>query len=449
MMAGEVSHRPFPILLKGMSQKAPNNLGIPGELVNATNMQILKGRKDGGGVEFTKRYGAAALSTTTDSPSGSTVTNPYHITTLGKSLVLDNAQAVFSRNTAKNEWIIYNRSGFNFTSSTDVISESMYQKVCPAHAYDAASGNEIIAWYDAAAGVKFSVRGRDVFDWAGHEVDQPSTLAFQPAYKVQAFAPGDGYFYLFSPKVAGASMLVTRIVAAYDPLLAVSSYTINLDPTATPFDVQQLPEGTFLIAARVVASANTQIGIWDPATQTFGATAIIATDAFTKNMCWLSQNPFAAAGVLRKYYFATCDGTNGTRLWQFSNTLGTDSTVVKDAAAGNSNFCGYRDTAAGVTYLFYDTWQLAIPYNSQIKRDGSPRRRSVSIASRAFLIGTEWYALARYDSVLQPTLFLLQLSNNCRVVGKVGIEGAQWSTLGTTYGQPPWVTQIGGKALIP
>ena len=439
----------IPVALKGLSQKTPPNLHMPGEMVRAENVQVLKGGPSG--LQFVKRYGTRKYQGAAYSPLGRTAVNPRHMVTLGNALVMDNDQALFVRDVAQDAWLSYENNGFNWTSSTDVISESLYQKVCPAHAYDPRSGNEIIAWYDQADAVRFSVRSRSTGAYLEHERKCPATLAFQPQYKVQAFAhPTNGYFYLVAPRTAGTTMVIMR-VSAFTPQEPIVSYTIALDGSSSPiggpaFDAQMNPEGLIILCARVPATTNMQVMAFDPISAgpaLIGATVVMAS-AFN-NAMWLSQNPFASLAT-RKYYLAISDNTNGLRVLTFDANASSPTTAVVDAARLGGNFVGYFDGSNPIVYV--DQIIVGIPYNNSIFKGTVQWQRSVTLSSRAFLSNGTWFCLVRYDSAFQPTLFLFDMAA-ARIVGKVGIAGGQWSSLNLTYGQPAWVAQIGNDALVP
>jgi hypothetical protein len=411
-------------------------------MIEATNVQVLKGA-DAGSVEFSKRYGTTSIPATDTGSVG--MTNPLHLVTLGLQLVQDNAQGVFVRDTSQNAYVTHSRQGYNFSSDTDVISQSLYQKVAPSHAYDTASGNEIIAWYDEQDGLRFSVRGRDFFDWSAHETNVPTAAAYVFTYKTQSFAPGDGFFYIFAPKVAATSLAVVRVIAN-NPSAAPTIFTLNFDPTSSPFDVQQNPEGKFVIAIRNVGATSTTVGVWNPATQSFITSSSTATLGLF-NAMWLSQNPF---GTPRRYYLVIGDATNGISLLTFDSTSVLLSNVVLDATVTDvaSNFVGWVNSV-GVMTLFHDH---KVPgFYKILQTTGGTSNRwigSINFASRAFLVNGAWHAMARFDSLLQPELYLVALATK-QIVGKVGVGGPLWQNYASTAtGVIPWVTQIGTKAII-
>lgn len=430
-----------PVRLKGTSQKSPSNLSMPGEMTDAVNVQILKG--NGSGVELSKRYGTQSLSAATNTP-GITSTNTRHMVTLGASLAMDNDQAIMARDAGLGEWVTYSRNNFNFTSRTGVISESLFQKTTPAYAYDANSGNELIAWYDQADGIRYSVRGRTLGDWTAHETQVAGWVAFNAAYKVQAFAPGNGYFYVFGPRVAGSALGILRI-NVYNPSEPPVTYTVSADPTTSPWDVQLTPEGKFIIAVRNTSAVTTLIAIWDPALAALIYSSTIATIAL-RNASWVSQNPFGS-GSLRRYYLATSDATNGIQVWTFDQFAALADAVYTDDGTihfSGANITGWYQQGTGVV-LFVDNPSAG---NFYIYKAGAFWMFNLSFASKAFLSGGTWYALGRYDSALQPTLFLVDLAGK-RVVGKVDIEGGQWTNYLNTAGTIPWVSQIGTQFVCP
>lgn len=430
-----------PVTLRGVSQKSPPDLSMPGEMTNAINVQILKGADRG--VEFSKRYGTVSARANTNSLL--TAVNPRHMVTLGESLVLDNDQAVFARDLAQNAWLTYQRNGFNFTSSTDVISQSLYQKTTPAYAYDAASGNELIAWYDQADQVRFSVRSREIGDWSAHEAPMGASSSFVATYKVQAFAPGDGFFYVIAPSFTGASLAITKI-NVFNPSAAAPNFFLSYDAQHSQWDAQLTPEGTFLIAIKSIAATTTAVLIWSPVTDTVVTSTTIATTALG-NAAWLSQSPFAS-GAARRYYLATADTTNGILLWTFDGNLTSLGSIVEDATHSTdirANLVGWYDTVHLVARVFVDNQTPGFFY---IAEAGASYMRQLIFASKAFLLGGVWYVLTRINSVVQPTLFLVDLANK-RVVGKVEVEGSQWQNFLYAPGLVPWVTQIGTQFVVP
>jgi hypothetical protein len=438
-----VQFSPMPVTLKGISQKSPSNLSVPGELTDARNVQILKGGPNG--FELSKRYGTRPLQALTDSISGITAANPMHLTTLGDTLVMDNSQALFVRGLSPDAWLTRDKGGFNWSSQSENVSQSNYQKTFPSHAYDAASGNEIIAWYDQADRPRYSVRVRATGTWVAHEVVLASPANFAANYKVQAFAPGNGYFYVFAPGAPGNTLVITQISCTM-PLVNSTAATMSLDATGAPFDVQQTPEGLLLIAAKSVGLNTTTILLWNPTTLVgVAATTINTIATAAPNSMWLSQDPWPAIGA-RSYYLATVDSTNGVRYWQFDATsLAVTGPTVSDATNFNCNMVGF--ISSGSPQILTDVVTIGYGHGCYLKLQGVIYQRTVTLASKAFRQGGVWYCLVRYDSPVQPTLWLFDIFGK-RVVGKVGLIGAQWSSLANTYGQPPWVTQIGNVAVI-
>jgi hypothetical protein len=436
-----VQFQNIPVTFKGISQKSPTNLSMPGEMTSATNVQILKGGPNG--IEFSKRYGTRQLQALTDSISGVTAVNPLHMTTLGSALVMDNSQAVFTRATVPDQWLTHSRQGFNWASTSENVSQSNYQKTFPSHAYDAASGNEIIAWYDQADRPRYSVRQRATGTWLAHEIVLASPANFAANYKVQAFAPGNGYFYIFAPGTPGNTLVLTQI-ACTAPLQNSTANTFAFDATTSPFDVQQTPEGMLLIAARSVGLATTIVMLYNP-TAGVGTAANVLGTLSNLNVMWLAQDPWPAVGS-RSYWLTTVDATNGVKAWQLDATaLGITSTTTVDATVFNCNMVGY--ISSGAPQVLIDVITIGYGHGCYLKFGGSIYQRTVTLASKAFRSNGVWYCLVRYDSPIQPTMWLYDIVGK-RTVGKVGLIGAQWSALSNTYGQPPWVTQIGNLAVI-
>jgi hypothetical protein len=337
------------------------------------------------------------------------------------------------------------RAGSTGRRQSENVSQSNYQKTFPSHAYDAASGNEIIAWYDQADRPRYSVRVRATGTWVAHEVVLASPANFAANYKVQAFAPGNGYFYVFAPGAPGNTLVITQISCTM-PLVNSTAATMSLDATGAPFDVQQTPEGLLLIAAKSVGLNTTTILLWNPTTLVgVAATTINTIATAAPNSMWLSQDPWPAIGA-RSYYLATVDSTNGVRYWQFDATsLAVTGPTVSDATNFNCNMVGF--ISSGSPQILTDVVTIGYGHGCYLKLQGVIYQRTVTLASKAFRQGGVWYCLVRYDSPVQPTLWLFDIFGK-RVVGKVGLIGAQWSSLANTYGQPPWVTQIGNVAVI-
>jgi hypothetical protein len=430
-----ISQQLVPVTLRGLSEKSPSNLSAAGELTSAVNVQVLKGGP--AGVELTKRYGTQPLSTATDSIDVSTAA-PNHLSTLGGQLVMDNSQAILVYDNPQQRWIARDHGGFTWGSFTEVLSQSLYQKTSPCHAIDPTTGVEIIAWYDQADGIRFTTRDRATGTIGTHERTVGSA-PWNANYKVQVFAPGDGYFYLFGPQIGTLQLNVWR-VNRLDPRGTITSYVIGgTDAVTTAFDVQALPEGTFLFAVKSSASTATETGIWSPGV--LGVTIITPQATNALNVCmWLSQSAFGGAGA-RFYYLVTSDTfATGTPLATNLYTIDPTMTVTATASLGTSsgNIVGYYDPILLSAQVWVDA--LVGPgLDSMLSLTGGATIRSVSSASRAFFWNGNWFAIARYDSVIQPTLFLILLAA-AQPVGKVDIAQPQWSNLYGTFGKIPWVT---------
>ena len=433
----------LPVTLKGISQKSASNLSMPGEMTSADNVQILKGGPNG--FEFSKRYGTRALPAATDSLTGITSISAKHLTTLGDALVMDNDQALFVRGVVPDAWLVRDKRGLNWSSKSENVSQSNYQKTFPSHAYDAASGNEIIAWYDQADRVRFSVRQRSTGTWIAHEVVIGTSVAWASNYKCQAFAPGNGYFYVFHPTAVGTQIGVTQI-STYLPSVSFTVDTFSLDGTSSPFDVQQTPEGTLNLVARNIGGPTHSVIYWNPTTLVRAAVGILLTTASAaQNIMWMAQDPWPAIGS-RVYCLASVDSTNGVQTWKLDPiTASVTGPNANDAANPNCNMVGFMVGSSPT--VFSDVQVPGYGHGCTIQQAGAVYQRSLTFASRAFRQGGVWYCLMRYDSPVQPTLWLYDLASK-RVVGKVGLIGAQWSSLNNVYGQPPWVTQIGNVAVV-
>jgi len=433
-----VDQQLVPVTLKGLSQKSPSNLSMPGELTDAVNVQVLKGGENG--IELSKRYGTAPLPTTTDSINA-TVAAPRSIATLGSSLVLSNNQAIFSFDVSQNRWLARDGGGFVWGAARAIVSESLYQKVSPAHAIDPTTGCEIVAWYDAIDGVKFTVYGTTgdvgVFERSA------GMAAFSIAYKVQVFAPGDGFFYILGPTSGTLALQITRVnvLAPRDPLTVIPLG--GTDAVGTPFDGQLTPEGNILIAVRLASSTNIVLWLFDKTVQNITLTGSVGTAVSCQQASFLTQNPFGV-GALRRYYLATTDATNGTVLYVFDGTLSPVSNNVVDATHLFGNVVGYNDPTLG-PQVFVDNRVTSFFY---LYSGGFIFERGVIFASRAFLNNGTWYALVRFDSPVQPNLFLMELGTT-RIVAKINIGVGQWSSYLPVYGTLPWVSQSGQLAKIP
>ena len=427
-----------PVTLKGLSQKSPSNLSMPGELVAGTNVQVLKGGENG--IELSKRYGTTPLPTTTDSINA-TVASPRHVDTLGNSLVLYNNQAIFSFDTSQNRWLARDGGGFVWSAKRSIISQSLYQKVSPSHAIDPSSGCECVAWYDAIDGVKFTVLGV-TGDVAVFE-RSAGMAAFSIAYKVQVFAPGDGNFYILGPASGTLALQIVKVnaLAPRDPLTVIPLG--GTDAVGTPFDGQITPEGNILLAVRLASSTNVVAWLFNVSVGGVTLTASIGTAVSCQQVLWLTQNPFASGGS-RRYYLTTTDATNGTQLVTLYGTLSFVSSVVIDATHIFGNVVGYTDSILG-PQVWVDNRVTSFFY---LYSGGSIYERGVIFASRAFLSNGTWYALVRFDSAIQPNLFLMELGTT-RIVAKVDIGAGQWSSYLPVYGTLPWVSQTGTKAKIP
>lgn len=455
----------IPVLIRGLSQKSPNTTSVPGELVRAENLQILKGSDLG--FELSKRYGTESINRDT---FGQPITTGRKLGVLGDELVLQSDDHVYTRTPSANNWIDRGQASLFTVASTTVAGDDQ-PRYCPSTAIHEATGLQLTAWIDGTADPNTTDQASySIVDRATGAVVVDKTPLPGPydIFFIDSSArpnPYDPVRYATNPRVLVAGdyflvfygrnnrLSVARIPAAHVQNTAPTIFDLGIEGWV--YDVAVLPENTVFILNKLTLGA-VQRGVWDPVLGTWRQGPYYTAFTNPPTMLTILDQDFGPNDGARTYYCALAD-VDGVKTLTVDAALSMDPPTLVDAGVAPMNLVGYRNLTS--TNLFYDDGIDTSPrYNTTIRHWSSATMtpvvpfRGLMVASRLVHVHGAYHLLTVRPSDVQPTFFLVNLTTN-QVVGKAlaGDAGLDFDASGTYFGRraAPEVVVSGSALLIP
>lgn len=396
-----------PVLLQGLDQLAPRQVGVTGRLDSLINMFAQQGQE--GGYEFVPRPGVTALSRTADSGA---ITTGAKLATLGASLLLLTGTACYRR--AVDQWHIVAPVYPTVGVSSKPISTSQVQVYSCDDIY--VNGYTIHVWTEFS----FTVPGQafySVYDSTGAPVvtrrllDAPGGAG---AFGIRVVASGTAAIVVWNSQLTTikAAKIDTTNPAAVPTPVVVTALNNQLN-----FDVQTVgSSGTVAVLYQSSATGRLTQNLITVSSMAVGAFVDYASLTPTGIFCY-STNDFSS-NVL---FVAHNDSAAGLRVSQFNGaTLALNSTSTFDAAATGVFHTIAANRTGGAVSVYYTADPGTGPgqYRIMVSTGAGSTvvLRSLGLASRVVPFGTSLYALARYNPTFTATTadmsyFLIDLTN--------------------------------------
>jgi hypothetical protein len=447
--------RVVPVPIGRLNQDAPKDNQVVGELVAAENVYVSAGQQRGAasGLELTKRDGFLAMPTTIFAGDAGVpaISEARRLGTLDDMLVMRTRDRVFSWLPHVSRWKHHGGPGPKNSTRPSITVESKTAvagsdfvagfgfKLFPQIARG--GGLDIYVWSELDTTAKYSI-----VDAASGAVVVRTTALGESTNARPRVVFSDGFFCIFYKRSDTHALRCARI-SVTSPASAPTNFGFSTTMVDLPnaFDIQATPEDTVVWAA--VPSANPDditAGKFDPSAGTSSDVSTFDPDAGNTNaivgLSWIPQDPWTSAP--REYFLASvADAGGGGRLIRttaLSSSLASPVHTTHDSGitATGFNISGYYKAGAlGNVWLLWDDGGTA-PDGRIVYGDGSNQiiyARALRVMSKAFSQNGRWYILALYDSAVQPTFFLLDITDStplsaphaARVVGKALAGNAQ------------------------
>lgn len=397
----------IPVIFSGgVDTKTATQLVIPGKFLVLNNCVRRKTNK------VQKRPGFQSLGKGILGQSG-TISSGYNLSNFEEDLLLLNQSRIYSYAQANDAWVDKGELTTAQITSTAVIRNS-YIQAMPDMAN--LKGLTVTAWEDSRGGIGVNVNN----DSTGSSLlydDQITTTGVRP----KCFVIGQHFLIVYIEP--GSNSLRCQRIAYTDPTTILPE-TVILGTAVkdAPWDVTPFANGA--VFATNTTGSQTKLGyiteaglLGNPLTSGFPLPIINTLNS--DSMLTIVGN-----SVNNHIQVLSCDATshtvsiiNITADFLVSNT--SDLELAPSEPAVNGTMVIHADNSITAYYEVY----AAIPSNHYIKTAtfswsgvGAPTiisapavfKRSVGLASKAFLNNGSAYILATFETQLQPTYFLIK-----------------------------------------
>lgn len=389
-----------PVLLQGLDELAPRQVGVTGRLDVLINMFAQQGQP--GGYEFVPRPGVTALPRTADTGS---ITTGMKLATLGTSLLLLTGTSCYRR--AIDQWhLVADQVPPVGVSSAKIAGSPSISTACDV-AY--VNGYTVggVSGSPSTGSMTVSAKDANGALVAEHIVEVGGSIGNVKIAVSGTFAV---VFWQFNTAIHA-----WRFDSNNPTATAVPTVVTTTANNAAPFDVQTAPStGNIGVAWVDTVSGNLTQTVLTPSSMLVGAPLGYAgLGAGITPLGYLANN-FSTAE-----YFIAHVGPAGLRYSSFNvTTLALNATVVRDAGTTAAiNITGVR---AGATVNLFITTVGGpgfAPVDYQIKGSSSPGAPArimggMAIASRAMSANGTFYVLGRYSGTGQGTYYLIDLAGS-------------------------------------
>jgi hypothetical protein len=398
-----------PVLLRGLDEKAPRQVGVTGMLDVLRNYALQKAAQ--GGYEFVPRPGSSLLPKTADS---GTISSGMRLNTLGAALVLMTGTSCYRK--ASDQWHLVAGaapvvgvgsrtfgSGAVSTSSADAAVVNGYTLQAEAY-FDGKTYGVLVQAVDASGVVTLST------------VVASSTT--NPFRGVRVAVSGTQAVVFWGP-TSTPSLLCAKFDSASPGTIGAPVTVAASIDSGILFDVQTVGATGKIAVLYAAAGINQKL-------VTVSSMAVSAATTYGGLVNVLAFGYLTNDYSTTVIYFGTISFTAGLQLTTTDGaTLALGATTTYDAAStGGFNVTGNR--VGGAATIYFTTSPAPPPgvatYDYLIKSSSGAAavvvRRSVMLASRAVPFGGSVYALAQYRSpgsfaasatALSASYFLLDL----------------------------------------
>lgn len=390
----------------GVDTKTDPKQVIPGKLLTLENGIFTSLKR------IKKRNGYEGLSQLIEG-SLSSITQGNALANFKEEIVLFTGKEAYSLSESTERW---SDKGPNTSVSLSSISiiRNTYQQTTPDSSYHS-SGLEIFTWEDSRGGSRYSI-----FDSITGEAILSDSVIDANAIKPKAFALGNYIIIVFIDNVTNHLRMLPIPVLTPTAPLAKIDIALNVNVTNKNYDATYSNDRVFVAyntstggGSITLKSINNFLGI-SAARDTLGesASSCIAVTVDTPlNQVWVAYHNGAAI----KYFIYD-------RPLSFTPILAPTVIEINGNTINNIALIA----ASGSGQVFY-TQNAAATYNNFIKTamltntgtvtGVSVFLRSVGIAAKPFYFDEITYITVAFDTVLQPTYFLIDVTH-IRAVAK-------------------------------
>jgi len=389
-----------PVLLQGLDQLAPRQVGVTGRLDSLINMFAQQGQE--GGYEFVPRPGVTAVPRTADFGS---ITSGMKLATLGASLLLLTGTSCYRR--AIDQWhFVADQVPPVSVSSAKIPGSPLVSTACDV-AYINGYTLHGVSGSPSTGSITVSVKDANGALVAEHIVETGGSIG---NVRVVAAAGLGVVFWQFNTEIHAWKFDSSNPTASAAPLVIIT--TAN---NAAPFDVQVAPATNNIGIAWVdTVSGNLTQRLLIPATMTLGGVV-----GYAGLGAGITPIGYLANNFSTLEFFIAHVGPAGLRYTSFSiTTLALNATVVRDAGTTAAiNITGVRAGATVNLFITVVGGPGFAPVDYQIKGSaaaGPPTRilGGMAIASRAMSANGTFYVLGRYSGTGQGTYYLIDLAGS-------------------------------------
>jgi hypothetical protein len=416
-----------PVDLSGSLQtKTDQKMVLPSELTGLEN-GIFKT-----GSTITKRNGYTALKKKIAGTS-LTISSGDSLATFQNELLLFSGSSLYSFASGFQEWI-NKGSTQSVTIESDEIIRNDYEQSDPSIAVG--NGQILTAWQDTQGGVRASV------------MDSNSGAIIQNNTEISATGTHprcvelDGRVAVIYYETAGTDSIKIRLISATDPTVFSSAVELGNDAATSGQQIALCKYNQAAVVAYADSSSKIKVIYVTPDGQTGslgnGYQAPVQINAQAEDCIDLFRDDVNDGDFYVAYGKSTAGtGLKVTRLdVDLSEvqtlTVQATSTAIKHVTMSlnsSNNIEVIYEVNATASYDHYIR-KATITYHVSSSSIGSPAdlKRSVGLASRAFLYSGSIYFVAVHESSLQSTYFLLDSSG--LIVAKLytGVAGGIQST---------------------
>lgn len=382
----------------GIETKDDPKQDLVGKLSALNNGRFISPKK------IIKRNGYGVLSNSV--LGGGTITNGVNIASYNSELIVTDGLQLYSYTAQQSEFT--NRGSFvSCALDAQKVVRNNNQQTSQDSCYHS-SGVQLFAWEDSSGGVQYSV-----IDTVTGQFIVSNQLLSLTASQPKCITIGNNLVLIYFE--SSNSTLRYRAVNSATPNIASAAVTLASDIVASPviYDATLISTSIFF-----AYNAATGIGINTLNTSlTVGSETIVTTEVASgainvfgdsSNNVWVCYyNGTAVKGLIRSFTLTSVltarviETPSGFTIRNITGIIstGTTATILYEVVSTTANYNAY---------IRSNTLTLAGTVGT-----ASNLIRSVGLASKVFSAYGGFYVLTTYDSPLQPSYFVINLSGLC------------------------------------
>jgi len=405
MMMAFVEKQLFPIAFTGgIDTKTDPHQVLAGNLLSLQNGQFSqKG-------QINKRYGYTALSRTIEG-SSSSITTGKAVQSFNNELLLMDGNSIYSYINTTGTWINRGNAQSVISNTTKITRSSAAQQLNPDVCY--CNGMNLYVYEDSRGGIRYSVRDTR----SGSIIVSDVQIGLSGSYQKPKVVSFQNQFIIFYND-SSSHALYYQIVSPKNPTV-IQSQTLLLNDGYTNFSFDATVVGSRIFVAYLsnyVASG--QISAFYLDTQlNKSLTTVIESSAGKAINTGYSSALNICSDSNTNLWISWLEGQHvRTSCYSYNLVQVLADTVVDTVQA--STLTGCESPSAGtlqLTYEVYNANQMNTKIVSKtITKTGTVSTvgtlRSVGLASKAFKLNSQIYAMVTFQSPLQSTYFCVNIT---------------------------------------